>query len=173
MAVFKFINEVYYNKSDMWRLIEYCRKQACYVWSPNLPVYSTKIIYNQFLYYKKYYFKEEGDQLLHFVLSFDSSYWERWVSTDTAKNCAMHICYLFENFQSAAFIHPKKGQLHIHFLINTVSFVTGNRFHINSKILWDLMMEAAVWLSQENIALLSVSYFDRDGKFRLGKHDED
>ena len=173
MAVFKFINERYDYKSDMWRLIEYCKKQACSVWSPNMLVYSTKVIYDQFLYYKKYYYKNEGDQLLHFVLSFDSGYWERWVSIQTAIQCAKHLCDLFEGFQSVAFLHPKKGQLHVHFLINTVSFVTGNRFHINSKILWDLRKAAAEWLSLENIALLSVSYFDKDGKFRLGKHDGD
>lgn len=70
-------------------------------------------------------------------------------------------------------MHPKKGQLHVHFLVNTVSFETGKRFHINSKILYDLMKEAAVWLSLEHIALMSVSYFDREGKFRPGCHDEE
>lgn len=125
------------------------------------------------MYYKKYYFKEEGDQFLHFVLSFDSGRWERWVSVQTAGQCAVHLCDLFDGHQTVAFVHPKKGQPHVHFLVNTVSFETGKRFHINSKIIWHLMKEAAEWLSVEHIALMSVSYFDEAGRFRLGCHDED
>lgn len=123
MAVFKFINEEYEYQSDMWRVIRYCREKACFIYSSNTLVYSNNIIYYQFLHYKRYYFKEEGDLLLHFVLSFDSRCWERWVSVQIAEQCAMHICGLFEGFQS--------------------------------------------------VALLYFSYYNEEGKFCLGCHDED
>ncbi len=173
MAIFKFINEKYESESDMQNLIQYCQKPAVCIYSPNMLTYSTQIIYDQFGYYKKFYFKEEGNQLIHCVLSFDSGYWERWASWQTAEWCAVRICDLFEGFQSVAFVHPKKGQIHVHFLINTVSFVTGKRFHIGREEFWDFMKEAALWLSQEHIALFPVSYFNEKGKFCLGNHDED
>lgn len=172
MAIFKFVNESYPDKADMRRLIDYCNKKAVFVHSNNMAVYSANIIYSQFLYCKKYFFKEEGCQLLHFVLSFDG-YWERWVSWQTAEECAVHLCDLFEGYQTAAFVHPKKGQLHIHFLVNTVSFLTGNRFHLNTNTLTELTKEAALWLYLEHIALLSVSYISETGALRFGRHDED
>ena len=173
MAFFKFVTEEYKSKSDMWNVIHYCQRQAKFVYSPNMLTYSLQIIYDQFGYYKKFYFKEEGNQLIHCVLSFDSSHWERWVLWQTVELCAMRICALFEGYQTVAFGHPKKGQLHVHFLINTVSFATGKRFHINREEFRDFMKEAAFWLSLEHIALLSVSYFNEEGKFQLGSHDED
>lgn len=78
---------------------------------------------------KQLWYKENGSQLLHFILAFSPWESERIKSAGELMPLAYDICsYFAENYQIIFGVHySKAGLWHIHFVVNSVSFTTGNR----------------------------------------------
>lgn len=73
--------------------------------------------------------KENGSQLRHFILSFGPWESEQIKSADELMPLAYEICQYFSNdFQVVFGIYlGRTGLWHIHFVVNSVSFVDGKR----------------------------------------------
>ena len=78
---------------------------------------------------KKLWLKEDGCQLLHFILAFNPWESERIKSAGELMPLAYEVCgYFAIDFQVIFGIHfGKTGLWHIHFVVNSVSFATGER----------------------------------------------
>lgn len=90
--------------------------------------------YEQMMVVKKYFSKTSGNQLMHFVVSFD-------VRSVQDENVALHYGYRIaqyfgDRFQTVFSVHEKdsyyngrlKSMYHVHFILNSVSFVDGKMF---------------------------------------------
>ena len=78
---------------------------------------------------KEVYGQTEGTQLRQFVLSFSDWETERIKSLNELKEIAYLICHYYAgSFQIIFGIH-NNGRYHIHFVMNTVSFCDGSRYH--------------------------------------------
>lgn len=78
---------------------------------------------------KEVYGQTSGTQLRQFVLSFSDWETERIKSVDELKEIACRVCYYYaQSFQIIFGVH-NDGRYHIHFVMNTVSFCDGSRYH--------------------------------------------
>ncbi|WP_395013797.1 relaxase/mobilization nuclease domain-containing protein [Robinsoniella peoriensis] len=169
MAIFKFINKKYDTHKDLYNLVNYIKARAIMLYSPNIFVRSTEAICSQFLYYKKFYYKTHGNQAVHFCLSIDSKKLETHITQQDLLNAANMISLIFKNYQTIIALHTdKSSHWDIHIVCNSVSFLTGARFHISHNDFDQIMNEVAMILSRYNLALQSVNYYDEEGKLRKG-----
>ena len=78
---------------------------------------------------KLLWYKENGSQLLHFILGFSSWESERIKSAGELMPLAYDVCSCFaDDYQIVFGIHyGRTGLWHIHFVVNSVSFTTGER----------------------------------------------
>lgn len=127
MAKVKFVNESYKRKADVMNLISYIAVRADIDSGYGICLSSPESVYYSFEYVKKYWNKaEEGRrQVRHLIVSFDDGY----ISLDKVSKIAWEIGGLYGNcFQVFYGIHMDTPHPHIHFAINTVSFVDGLMF---------------------------------------------
>lgn len=78
---------------------------------------------------KRYWNQEQGKQLRHFVLGFNS---QESASIKNAQELAISaymVCqYFSEEYQVVFGIHhPNRSNWHVHFVVNNINFVTGKR----------------------------------------------
>lgn len=169
MAIFKFINKKYQTTNDLHNLINYVIENASSYYSPNMFQSSPDIMCAQFQYFKNYYYKTDGNQAIHLCLSIDSKKWEKNVTLQDFYNCGLHICYIFREYQTIMALHiDKESHSHIHFVINSVSFITGKKFHSSPKDFDYIMQEVAIYLSQYRMALQTINYYDENNNLRRG-----
>ena len=92
--------------------------------------------YREFINTKQMFGKDEGQMYFHFVLSFPDS------EKITPKQCheyAMDFAKRkWNNFEVVACTHSDNDHIHTHFIINSVSFENGKRFHSDQKLIHDL-----------------------------------
>lgn len=90
--------------------------------------------YKQMRKVKKYYGKTGGNQLVHFIVCFDEYVRDMGKTVDYARRIAE---YYKSKYQIIFGIHSEvrsnngggvKSQLHVHFIMNTVSFKDGRMF---------------------------------------------
>ena len=82
---------------------------------------------DEFMLVKRYYGKTEGTQLRHYVISPDPK--ELFIPY-MATELGYQICaYYADKFQSVFSVHTNTSHLHIHVVINTVSYVNGKKLH--------------------------------------------
>ena len=75
----------------------------------------------------KFYGKENGIQLRHFVLSFCQ---EEVDDPDVANEIAQQIAYFIsQEYQTIYAVHEDTDQLHVHFVYNPVSYLDGHRYY--------------------------------------------
>lgn len=75
----------------------------------------------------KVYHKEEGLKLRHSMISFSA---EDLILPKEAKQIAQHSMeYYADNYQIYAAVHEDSDCLHIHFVMNTTSYVDGSKYH--------------------------------------------
>ena len=90
----------------------------------------------EFINTKQMFGKDEGQMYFHFVLSFPDS------EKITPKQCheyAMEFAKKkWNNFEVVACTHCDNEHIHTHFIINSVSFEDGKRFHSDQKLIHDL-----------------------------------
>lgn len=100
--------------------------------------------YHQMMAVKNYFGKTSGNQLMHLVVSFE----KRVSDIETALDYAYKIAMYYGNrFQTVFAVHEKdcyyKGQLrscyHVHFILNSVSYVDGKMFAQSKGELYQFM----------------------------------
>lgn len=138
MAVIEFINASNETYKGMKRAIDYIKNlkkteehliggKDC---NPNTA-------YDEFVMAKQNFHKETGRQFIHFVQSFspnDKATPE--IINEIGKRLLEHEC--FKDFQVVYTTHIDKEHLHNHFIINSVSFVTGKKWQLSKEDLTSL-----------------------------------
>lgn len=82
---------------------------------------------------KKNFGKTEGRQYYHFVQSFPPN---ENITAQQAHDAAIKFaekCKKFWGFEMIIVTHKDRDHLHTHFVMNSVSFVNGHKFHITKK----------------------------------------
>lgn len=123
-----------------------------------------------FLDTKKFFTKEKGRQYYHFVQSFPPN---EKLTAEQAHDAALKFaeaCKKFWGFEMLVVTHKDRKHLHSHFIINSVSFIDGRKFHITSK-------ELAAMKELQNQICVQLGYspapkkgFDIFGKLRKKAH---
>lgn len=81
------------------------------------------------------YHNEEGVHIRHTELSFSS---DENISVDQAEEIAQEcISYYLGSYQIIAAVHEDASHLHIHFGMNTTSYVDGSKYPGDKKDLYD------------------------------------
>lgn len=142
MPVVKFVNEGYKDKRDMLNLLSYMAERADIVSGFGINTYTVESVFCSFEFVKRYWNKaEEGKrQVRHLIVSFDDS----GMSLDTVNNLAWKIGALYGNrYQVFYSIHTDKECPHVHYAINTVSYVDGLMFSEGNGDLKNLLNNIA------------------------------
>lgn len=156
MAIVKIVTEKYYQLSDVQRLINYATNESKTYGlfggvgiNPNDP---DKMLC-QMLTVKKGYKKEYGNrQLRHIVVSFDK---EERITPQTAYYIAYEIAGFYgDEYQVCFGVHQDTDILHIHFVQNTVNYVTGKMYSSGIRELDNL---------KEYVEQIISRYMDRRG----------
>ena len=80
---------------------------------------------------QEFYGKDYGRRAYHFVVSFDDG--EPLMPTDAFDLAYDLSDYFSGEYQIIYAVHTEQKHLHIHFLLNTVSFETGRKYHFDYK----------------------------------------
>lgn len=125
---FEIVNESYSDPKDVYRVTHYVThdkngRLLTFCGSPNTSINDPV---RQMMYVKRYFGKESGRQVRHFIVSFDNripySEYELYVM-------GLRICrYYSERYQIIYGVHNDTDNLHIHFAMNTVSYIDGKMY---------------------------------------------
>ena len=143
MACIKVATGPYQDQGCLFRLIhEYIYPKAVYIGGMNIdPKYAAA----EMEIVKGIWMQKQGVQLWHFILSFSEIESAQYVNPKDARYIAYEICeYFADKYQIVFGIHAGSN-LHIHFVINSVSYRDGNRFS-NSK--------AAMYCIRKHVSLI-------------------
>lgn len=120
MAMLKEVEKPYKTKAALKEVLHYIMKKCVAVEGGAVdPEYAAECM----LILKDVYHKPEGRQIRHFVLSFSTA-------DDIELECVCQINRLItalfmESFQVVSAVHTDTNLFHIHFVINTVSYLDG------------------------------------------------
>jgi len=123
MAVLKEVEKSYESKAALKAVLNYIMEKSMVVEGGAVnPKYSAECM----LILKDVYHKTEGRQIRHFVLSFSSA-------DDMDFECVCQINRLItalfmETYQVVSAVHTDTNLFHIHFVINTVSYLDGRMY---------------------------------------------
>lgn len=136
MATVKIIGSGYKSPVQMNRLIRYVTEnpehQTDGLFGGNMILTgSASYVYKQMMDVKKYYGKTDGYMMRHMVISL-STYEMQFISSNQLYIIGTQICNLFPEYQSVFCINLETNQMHIHFAINTVSFIDGRKLQLES-----------------------------------------
>ena len=127
MPIVKFVNKSYMKKTDMMNLLFYIVERAVYVSGFGISTDLTESVFCEFEYAKRFWNKaEEGRrQVRHLVVIFENPK----LSLDSVCEMAWKIAAIYGNrFQVFYGVHMDTGYPHVHFAINTVSFIDGRMY---------------------------------------------
>lgn len=130
MELVKIVNGEYRNKDAVSNVIHYItdpEKTGHYIGAIGVNPYDPQKMVDQMILVKKAFGKEKGHRnVRHFIVSFDKKSHitpeeARWIAEDVAGfySSRYQICYG---------VHLNTDDLHIHFALNTVSFIDGKLF---------------------------------------------
>lgn len=143
MAVLKIVPGEYVNHDALDKLIHgYIFRKALLTGGYGVnPPYAAE----QMHIVKQYWKQTHGKQLRHFVLNFNGNESSVINHADDLSIGAYQICqYYYEGgYQSVFGIHrPSSSQgWHIHFVVNNVNFVTGERLPESNRLDFELKMQ--------------------------------
>lgn len=157
MAVIKLVNDPYYNEDALDNMFHYLASQndllndtsspANFMGGCNFILYDINSIADQFKYVKRHFHKTDKSQLIHFIISFPSN---ELKSMNKARGFADFICSKFScNYQILYAIHHKPNNLHIHFVLNTISFTDGSYFYQKNGLPGRLCYETNYYFGRE------------------------
>ncbi len=128
MAFAKIVDKPGYSDHDILeKVIRYitdpCKAIQGLIGGFNLLPLSAEFIIEQMEIVKIVWHKTEGKQIRHFIVSF--AYWEN-VSEIEAYRLAYYLAaYYADRYQIVYAVHEDKPNVHIHFIVNTVSYKDG------------------------------------------------
>lgn len=100
-------------------------------------------MYRQMCETKKYFYKEKGRQAMHFVLSFSEEE-EKFIGLKEALEIGYVVASYFEGWQVVFGVHTNEEHLHIHFVLNTVSYENGLKFSIGFR----KIQQIRIWIGR-------------------------
>lgn len=125
---FEIINDPYLDPKSVYNITHYVThdkngRLLNFCGSPNTRITDPA---GQMMYVKKYFGKEAGRQIRHFIVSFDRRlpYSEFELGVIGMKVCG----YYSDRYQIIFGVHNNTDNLHIHFAMNTVSFIDGKMY---------------------------------------------
>lgn len=117
------IRNDYIDSGALFRVLEYALRDALKGGYAVNPDYA----YPQMSMVKNAYHKTEGVQLKHFIVSFSNTEFG-YLDFDELMNIGLEVCRVFVEYQIAFSIHLDSGNVHMHFVMNTVSFLDGHKY---------------------------------------------
>lgn len=84
--------------------------------------------FRQMCFVKEAFHKEEGVELKHFIISFSFSELCR-IDLDEIIRLGFWIGQFFNEYQMAFAIHTDTRHVHLHLVMNTVSFIDGHKYN--------------------------------------------
>lgn len=127
--IVKVVNEDYTKPDALVHLIYYILRnkntggRCRYCGGANIDINNAE---NEIMYIKKRYRKTSGRQARHFIVSLGDEY---DFTPYELNEIAMQICgYYMDRFQIMYSVHEDTANLHIHFAMNTVSYIDGKMF---------------------------------------------
>ena len=128
MAIFKCIKV---KKNNLGELLKYVTRvdktKDELVYAKDCSVETAKY---EFEFVKKLYNKKDKRQYYHFAQSFSP---EDKITPQLAHQVGKEMLKCFDGFQVVMGTHIDKGHLHNHFVINSVSFENGLKYHQSKK----------------------------------------
>ncbi len=91
---------------------------------------SPESAFDEFTYVKERFGKTDGRQYYHIIQSFST---DDEVTPEMAHEIALKFAECFPGFQILIATHTNKEHIHTHFVINSVNFETGKKFHQTEK----------------------------------------
>lgn len=102
----------------------------------------------------KKFHQEKGVHVRHFILAFEP---EECVRPETANLIGLGIInYLGEQYQAIYAVHEDEPQLHIHIVMNAVSFVDGHKYRGTREVFYEFINVVSGILG--NYGLLELQY---------------
>ena len=123
---------------------------------------------------KELYRKDTGRQYKHFVQSFNP---KDNISPQKAHKIGLEWAEKsFKGFEVFITTHKDKDHIHNHFVVNSVSFLNGEKFRYSNKELKDLKELSNKICERENLSKIDLhkksEAFKTDGEYRLEKRGE-
>lgn len=123
MAIIKFIN----NKVSLKKTLEYiCREEKTDKKLVSGIDCTPETAYEEMMTVKKMYKKLSGREKIHFVQAFSPT---DNLTYEQAHEIGLKMAEYFKGFQIVVATHIDRQHIHNHFVLNTVNFETGLKFH--------------------------------------------
>ena len=140
MAVFKIINSSYTNLDAVEKTITYItgnnttEDKVYDVGGIGVDCYNYQNAISQYHIVKNVWNKTDKRQVLHFVVSFEEAR-EEWLTLSDIALLAYQIGKILskEQFQIMWGIHTNTKHIHVHYIVNSVSYVTGSKYRLDWK----------------------------------------
>lgn len=156
MAAIKIISDGYKNMEAVEYTISYvleiCKCESGYCGCiPSFSLFEEEYI-REFLAVKKVYHKMDGKQVRQVVICFEKT--DDVIACD-ANSLAVIIARGYgEKYQTVYAVHEDKSHVHIHFIINTVSYVDGRRFDLGPGEYTWLQSMVGAWMGTHHVNVM-------------------
>lgn len=130
----KFVNHPYDKPGDLQNLLHYAMTdKRTSTWCEYTGGINTAPLYalDEMMYVKKFFRKTEGRQLRHIIVSPDTQYYFRLAPQDLYFLALRIGMYYSSRYQIVFGVHTDTRNIHIHFIMNTVSYVDGMMYSGN------------------------------------------
>ena len=127
------IQNEYRDLSAMYRVITYATKSGIiggYALDPNHAFLQMKMV-------KECFHKTDGVLLYHFLITFSTREAFR-ITVDDMLDIGFQIGKMFRDFQLVCGVHFDTDHLHLHLVMNTVSFVDGHKYAQGLTGFWNV-----------------------------------
>lgn len=124
MSILKIVNGSYTNSDAVQKLFSYItdyEKSEGYVYGHNV---IPELTVQMFMTVKSLYSKINGKQVIHFIISFSP---DETVTAEALFELSKYVSRYFYGYQVLFAVHTSQKCLHVHFMVNTISFIDGRR----------------------------------------------
>ena len=131
MIIFKRIDKPYMEPECVKSVIDYIFRNNgnvnTYIGGLNIiePINAAE----EFNMVKSYYGKTAGTQLRHYIVSLEPK--DHCIPYMAAELAYLICAYYGDRYQSVFSVHSNTNYLHVHIIVNSVSFVDGKKLHEN------------------------------------------
>lgn len=161
------VRNTYPDAGALERVIAYVKKTALcggYGIDPDFA-------YEQMLAVKKAYHTLQGVQLKHFFITFTNSEIGLLDFADIL-NLGFQTGMLFREYQMIYCIHLDSGHVHLHFVMNTTSFLDGHKYSDGLSMFNKLRYQLQEQFPKEPVCLYHTSSYDENNYYTVEKKGE-